>query len=63
MTATARQVLAAYEALDPVDKQQVLVEVLRRTPADGPLSDQNLDDLAAELFQGYDSEEAAGADR
>ena len=63
MTSIARQVLAAFDALDPMEKREVLIEVLRRAPANDPLTEQDFDRLGAELFQSYDAEEAAGADR
>lgn len=63
MTATAHDKLVALDALQPADKQQVAVEILRRSAGEADLSDATLDDLAAELFQSYDAEEAASADR
>ena len=63
MTANARDLLAAFDALDPAEQQQVAAEILRRTAGTGDLPEATLDALAAELFRVYDAEEAAGADR
>ncbi|HJT76502.1 MAG TPA: hypothetical protein VJ739_04805 [Gemmataceae bacterium] len=62
MTATARKLLAAFDALPPEEQQEVAVEILRRTGAAGDLPEAALDELAGELFRGYDAEEAAGAE-
>ena len=61
MTATARKLLAAFNTLPPDEQQQVAAEIFRRTAA-GDLPDVALDELAADLFRGYDAEEAASAD-
>jgi hypothetical protein len=61
MTETARDILTAFDGLDPVDKQQVAAEILRRSAGQDELPDQAFDELAAEVFRGYDAEEAAGA--
>jgi hypothetical protein len=57
MTTTGRKVLADFEALPPHDKQEVAVEILRRATAEGDLSEEVLNELAAEVFHGYDAEE------
>jgi hypothetical protein len=62
MTATARNLLTAFDALPPVDQQQVAAEILRRTAASADLPEAAFDELAAELFRNYDAEEAARAD-
>ena len=62
MTATAREILAAFDTLPAGDQQQVASEILRRSAGSGPLPEVALDELAAELFRGYDAEEAARAD-
>lgn len=62
MTATASELLAAFDALDPIERQQVAVEILRRSAGTDDLPDKAFDELADELFQSYDAEEAAGAD-
>jgi hypothetical protein len=59
MTTTAREVLAAFEALPPADQQQVAAEILRRFSGTGDLSEAAFDELAAELFRNYEAEEAA----
>jgi hypothetical protein len=59
MTANARDVLAAFEALAPAEQEQVAAEILRRTSGEGGLPEAALDELAAELFRSYDAEEAA----
>jgi hypothetical protein len=61
MTTAARDLLAAFDALDPVEKQQVAAEILRRSAGGDDLTDETFDELATELFRGYDVEEAAGA--
>ena len=61
MTVTARDLLAAFDALPPTDKQEVAAEILRRSAETGDLPDEALEELAAEVFRGYDAEEAAGA--
>lgn len=62
MTATARNVLAAFDALPPDEQQQVAAEIFRRTPTAGDLPEAALDELAAELFRSYEAEEEARAD-
>jgi len=61
MTATARKLLAEFDALPANDQQQVAVEILRRTAEAGELPDVALDELGAELFRGYDAEETGHA--
>jgi hypothetical protein len=63
MSTVARDLLNAFDALDPAEKREVAVEILRRSMGAGELPDQAFDDMAAELFVGYDAEETAGADR
>jgi hypothetical protein len=46
-----------FDALPPDEQQQVVVEILRRTAPAGDLSEAAFDELAAELFRGYDAEE------
>ena len=61
MTPTVDDLLRAFDAFPPAEQHRVAVEILRRwTPAEG-LTDDALDELAAELFRGYDAEEAARA--
>ena len=63
MSTTARELLVAFDALDPTEKQQVAVEILRRSGRTDDVSAQAFDELAAELFRGYDAEETADAKR
>jgi hypothetical protein len=58
MTTTARNLLAAFEALEPTDQKQVATEILRRYAADGDLTAPELDELASDVFKSYDAEEA-----
>jgi hypothetical protein len=61
MTEAVRELLRTFEALPAAEQHEAAVEILRRsTPGDG-LPDAALDELAADLFRGYDAEEAAGA--
>jgi len=59
MTATAQDILAAFDALPPAEQQQVAAEILRRSSGTGDLPEDALNELAAELFRSYDAEEAA----
>ena len=52
MTRSAREALAAFDALSPADQQQVTAEILRRSVGGGELPEAALDELAAELFLG-----------
>jgi hypothetical protein len=61
MTETMRELLRLFDGLPPAEQNQVVAEILRRWTPDGSLSDAALDELAAELFRGYDAEEAARA--
>jgi hypothetical protein len=62
MTKAGRRVLKAFDALSPAEQRQVAAEILRRTPASSGVSGAALQELADELFRGYDAEEAARAD-
>jgi hypothetical protein len=62
MTFAANNVLAAFDALDPKEQQQVAVEILRRSAPADDLSDGAFDELAAEVFRSYDAEEASSAE-
>jgi hypothetical protein len=61
MTEPVRDLLRAFDALSPTEQNQVAAEILRRCTPDESLSDAALDELAAELFRGYDAEEAGRA--
>ena len=63
MGTSARELLAAFDALPSTEQQQVAAEILRRSVGAGDLPAEALDELAAELFRSYDGEEAAGAGR
>jgi hypothetical protein len=63
MTATARNLLATFDSLAPDEQQQVAAEILRRTAATGELPESAMDEIAAELFRSYETEESARADR
>jgi hypothetical protein len=59
MTSTAQQLLANFDQLSPLDQEQVAKEILRRT-ADVPLlplADEDLVQLAEELFLTLDKAE------
>ena len=60
MTATVQKLLSAFEALPPSEKQQLASEILRRTAGTDGIPNQMFDELAGELFGGYDAEEASG---
>jgi hypothetical protein len=55
--------LAAFDSLEPADKQQVAIEILRRSGGLDEISDQAFDEAALELLQGYDAEESRLCDR
>jgi hypothetical protein len=57
MTESARELLAAFDALDPLERQQVALEILRRSMAVDPFPDGALEGMAEELFLSYDAEE------
>ena len=61
------QLLEAFEALPPGDKQAFAVEVLRRTrelPFDsGPLTDEEIGEGGRALFAVFDQEENASEER
>jgi hypothetical protein len=64
MTVAAQNILAAFDALDPKEQQQVAVEILRRSAATDTeeLTGDVFDELAAEVFRQYDVEESSGAE-
>lgn len=62
MTAAARQLLTAFDALPGDDRDAVLGELLLRRPVGGgDLPAAALDELADELFRSYDAAEAVDA--
>ena len=58
MTDSVRDLLGAFDSLPLPEQNQVVAEILRRWAPDEGLPDAALDELAAELFRGYDAEEA-----
>jgi hypothetical protein len=63
MTVAAHDVLAAFDALDQQEQHHVAVEILRRSAGTDELTDEAFDELAADVFRGYDAEESSGAER
>jgi hypothetical protein len=67
MSKHAVELLEAFEALPPGDRQAFAVEVLRRTrdlPFDsGPISDEEIGEAGRSLFAFLDQEENATASR
>ena len=61
------ELLEAFEALPPGEKQDFAVEVLRRTrelPLDsGPITDEEIGEAGRALFALLDQEESAAAPR
>ncbi len=62
MTTSAQQILTAFDGLSPAEQQQVAAEILRRATGTDDLPEEGLNELAAELFRGYDAEEAGRAE-
>jgi hypothetical protein len=67
MSKHAVELLEAFDALPPGDRQAFAVEVLRRTrdlPFDsGPISDEEIGEAGRSLFAFLDQEENASAPR
>ena len=67
MSKQAVELLNAFEALQPGDKQAFAIEVLRRTrelPFDsGPVSDEEIGEAGRALFAFLDQEENASTKR
>jgi hypothetical protein len=61
MTEAVRDLLRTFDALSPAEQHEMTMEILRRGAPDDDLPDAALDEVAAELFRGYDAEEAARA--
>ena len=59
MITTAREFLESFDALPELEKHQVVVELLRRSSAEGGLSDEALTLLTEEAFLAMDAEEEA----
>jgi hypothetical protein len=63
MTTTALDLLDRFESLPLGDRREVAAEILRRSTASGDLLTEACDELASDLFQSYDAEEASGGSR
>ena len=63
MTTTVRDFLDRFDSLPPGDRREVAAEILRRATASGDLPPEAFDELASDVFQSYDAEEAFGASR
>jgi hypothetical protein len=63
MTKTVRHLIESFEALSPAEKQEAVVEVLRRAMREVPpnLPDETLMAAADALFGDLDAREAADA--
>ena len=60
MSAAARQLLIAFDALPEPDRAAVISDLLERYPTGtGELPDAAFEEMAEELFLSYDAEEAA----
>ena len=61
MSTATQELLQAFEALEPSDRQEFTIEVMRRTrdlPIDsGPLTDEDIADAGRLLFAHLDAEE------
>jgi hypothetical protein len=53
-----RDLLEAFDWLPPAEKQQIAAEILRRSVGPDDISEAALHELTAELFHGYDNEDA-----
>lgn len=60
MTAAVHHLLNSYDALPPAEQHEAAVEILRRAAlsAEGDIPEAGLVELADELFQALDAEEA-----
>ncbi len=59
MSTDANNLLNAFDSLGPAEQRVVAAEILRRSYGTGELSEQTFDELAAEVFHGYDAEESS----
>ncbi|MCL2639550.1 MAG: hypothetical protein FWD53_01765 [Phycisphaerales bacterium] len=65
MSAIARELLKTFESLDPEDRQEVAAEILRRSAGRwgaGDLQDETYVELARDIFEMYDKEEAGNGE-
>ena len=65
MSAIAKELLKTFESLDPEDRQEVVAEILRCSAREkgekwgaGDLEDETYVELARDIFEMYDKEEA-----
>ena len=58
MSEAGRAVLANFSELSAQDQREVVAELVRRASDGGELTEAALDEVASELFQSYDTEEA-----
>ena len=63
MTTAVHNLLNSYDALPPAEQHEAAVEILRRAAlaATGDVPEAALNELADELFQNLDAEEARHA--
>ena len=62
MTTAARDILKVFDTLPAADQHELAVAILRRASSSEDIADAALDELADELFRGYDAEETAHGD-
>jgi hypothetical protein len=60
MTEAAGVWLATFAQLSAQEQQEVVAEIVRRATEGGDLPEAALHEMATELFQSYDAEEAYG---
>ena len=58
MTRVADDLLPAFDALNPTEKQTVAVEILRRSAGAAELPEDALTEAAENVFLGYEDEHA-----
>ena len=62
MTTAASQFLTAFDALPLAQQHEVAIEILRRTATNEDIPEAALEQVAGELFDTYDAEEAANGE-
>jgi predicted HAD superfamily phosphohydrolase len=62
MSTAVSQILSAFEALSDKQQHEAAVEILRRVKPEGDVSDEGLVELADDLFQAMDADEARHAE-
>ncbi len=63
MSTAVKELLNSFEALPPNEQHEAAVEILRRSAPKGDITDEYLTELADQLFQIADAEEARDAAR